>query len=129
MRLSESRERRTKFYCKFLGVIRSPGDRASISMRARNFMGAGCEPHGEGYPRETEGNRSVGLSFTKTLLCKYPSPCRVRLLKLTFLLLPGPNEMRLTERERREEIYFRPVSAKHTKNDTKRDRRNEWRQV
>lgn len=45
------REKGNKIYCKFLGVIRSPGDRASISMRARNFLGAGYGVHGEKYRR------------------------------------------------------------------------------
>lgn len=42
-----------------MGVIRSPSDRAPISMRARNFMGAGYQTHGGKYRRPSVQERSI----------------------------------------------------------------------
>lgn len=41
--------KKKKIYRNFLGVIRSPGDLTSITMRARNFMGAGYIVRGYEY--------------------------------------------------------------------------------
>lgn len=50
-RKRERKGKETKFIVDFMGVIRSPSDRAPISMRARNFMGAGYQMHGGKYRR------------------------------------------------------------------------------
>lgn len=70
-------EKEKKIYRNFLGVIRSPGDRASVSMRARNFMGAGYGVHVEEY-------REISLEIF------FPVPRSMS--EITFLLLPGPKK-------------------------------------